>query len=96
MKLGNWNSVSVSTTNSYSFDLSSITAINDQPTVYLRVVDGSTLAIDGGAVSGYQDDRIDNFLVSAQPVPEPATIGLAALGGVCALFNLKRKRLKSG
>jgi hypothetical protein len=92
--LGNWSSTVASTTNSFSFNLSSVAAINNQSTVYFRLVDDSTVAIGGGTVSGYEDDRIDNFLVSAQPVPEPSAMALALLGGAFSMFVLKRKRLK--
>jgi hypothetical protein len=93
--LGNWSDTIASTANSFSFDLSSVTAINGQSTVYFRVVDDSTVAIGGGTVSGYADDRIDNFLVSAQPVPEPSIMALAVLGGAFSAFVLRRKSLKS-
>jgi hypothetical protein len=95
VNVGHWTYSSTSTTNSFSFDLSSVTSINGQPTVYFRVVDGSTVAIGGGTVSGYEEDGIDNFLVSAQPVPEPSTMALAVLGGTFGAFISKRKRVKS-
>jgi hypothetical protein len=91
---GKWSSTISTNANSFSFNLNSITAINGQSIVYFRVVDDSTIAIGGGTVTGLEDDRIDNFLVSAQPVPEPSVMALAVLGAFGA-FVLKRKSLKS-
>ena len=95
VSVGHWTSSSARTTNSFSFDLSSVAAINDKSTVYFRIVDDSTVAIGGGTVTGYEDDRIDNFLVSAQLVPEPSMMALAVLGSAFCAYVLKRKSLKS-
>ena len=91
---GNWSPTIPTSANSFSFNLSSITAINGQSIVYFRVVDDSLTAIGGGTVTGVEDDRIDNFLVSAQPVPEPSVMALAVLGGIFGTLVLKRRRLK--
>ena len=95
VNVGQWTYSSTSTTNSFSFDLSSVTSINDQTTVYFRIVDDSTIAIGGGTVRGYMDDRIDNFLVSAQPVPEPSTMALTVIGGAFGALISQRKRAKN-
>jgi len=92
---GNWSFAIPTSANSFSFNLNAITSINDQSIVYFRVVDDSTVAIGGGTVIGVEDDRIDNFLVSAQPVPEPSVMALVVLGGAFSTFVLKRKSLKS-
>ncbi len=92
VKLGNWRTSAVSTTNSYNFDLSSVAAINGQSTVYFRLVDDSTTSIVGGTVTGFEDDRVDNFLISAQVVPEPSITALALAGGAWAALVIKRKR----
>jgi hypothetical protein len=92
LKLGNWNSSTANITNSFNFDLSSISSIINQSTVYFRIVDDSTVAINGGVVSGYQDDRVDNVLISAQPVPEPASMALLVSGIACCVFIIRRKQ----
>ena len=92
---GNWSPTIPTSVNSFSFNLNSIIAINDQSIIYFRVVDDSTVATGGGTVMAVGDDRIDNFLVSAQPVPEPSVMALAVLGGAFSTFGLKRKSLKS-
>ena len=92
---GNWSYTTPTSANSFSFNLNSISAINGQSIVYFRVVDDSTVSIGGGTVYGFEDDRIDNFLVSAQPVPEPSLMALAVLVGTLGAFVFKRKSLKN-
>jgi hypothetical protein len=63
------------------FDLSSLTALNDVPSVSFRLVAADNFNGSGGAISSGGTDRVDNFVVNATPVPEPATPLLAVLGG---------------
>lgn len=91
---GSWSYNTPTSANSFNFDLSSITAINDQLIVYFRVVDDSTVASGGGAVKAVGNDRLDNFLVSAQSVPEPSVMVLTLLGGIFAASVLNRKSFK--
>lgn len=49
----------------HSFDLSSVTVINNAPTVYFRVVCASTTAINGNLVAGGGTDRMDNVLITS-------------------------------
>ncbi len=91
----NPNTASGVAAESFFYDLSSITALNNLPAVYFRIIDQS--ATTGGAINGNNvgtggTDRVDNFIVNATPVPEPATIALATLGGLAGLFSLRRKR----
>ena len=76
VKTGNWTPVAGSTTNSYSFDLSAISSLNNQSTVYFRIVDDSALAIDGTTITSnaYSDDRLDNMVISATTIPEPSFV----------------------
>jgi len=85
-----WSSSGMpNTAYSFSQDLSSITALNNQDTVYFRLVDNSTTSANGGAVASAGTDRVDNFIVSA--VPEPAHWGLGAAVGLLGLSFLQRK-----
>jgi hypothetical protein len=52
------------TTSHYSFDLSSITDINNQATVFFRLVDASTTSVNGGTVATTGTSRMDNFTVT--------------------------------
>ena len=71
-----------------SFDLSSITALNDNPNAMFRIV-------FNGATSSTGNNRIDNVVVEGQSlaVPEPASIFLLStgLGGLLAR-RLRRHR----
>jgi hypothetical protein len=90
----NPNTASGAATESFSYDLSLITALNNVSAVYFRIVDQSATtagAINGGNVGTGGTGRVDNFIVNATLVPEPSTIALAALGGLACLFGLRRK-----
>lgn len=77
----------------YSFDLSSVSALNNQATVFFRLVDTSTTSANGATVTTAGSDRVDNFTVNgATAIPEPTTV----LGGLLTLGALgwhQRRRL---
>ncbi len=91
----NWTSTTFKSTSHYTFDLSAITALNNAPAVFFRLIDTSTTAVNGGTVAAGGTDRVDNFEVDGStiiPVPEPATTAggiLTALG----LLGVQRRRL---
>ena len=80
------------TASEYTFDLSTVTALDDQSSVFFRLVDTSTTSANAGTVAGGGTDRVDNFTVTATAVPEPSTIALLTLGGAAGLVALRRKR----
>jgi hypothetical protein len=90
-----WNSSTASALYTKSQNLSSLTGVDNQSTVYFRLIDTSTISAGGGAVGTGGTDRIDNFTVSGtsvSAVPVPAAIwllgsGLMSLGG---LFRRRR------
>lgn len=49
------------------FDLSSITAINNQPIVYIRMIQEDDVSISGGTVAEAGTNRIDNVNIQGQP-----------------------------
>jgi hypothetical protein len=87
-----WNSTTPSSAYSFSFDLSGATAIDNQATVFLRLISTSTTSVSGGTVAATGTDRVDNFTVfSPVPVPEPSTVTLAVLGGLLGFGCWRRK-----
>lgn len=80
---GSYSLDTSSSWHSLSFDLASVTALEDQANVYFRVRADSAPSSTAGAV------RIDNFAVLGEVVPEPSGFILAGLGG---LFSLLRRR----
>jgi hypothetical protein len=58
-----WSSESPHAEFSFDFDLSSITALDDQATMFLRLVDLSTTSASGGTVGTTGTSRVDNFSI---------------------------------
>jgi hypothetical protein len=72
-------------TTSFSFDLSGITALDNQAGVFFRLTATSAPSATGGT------NRIDNVQITG--VPEPSTVVLAAAGVGLAGFAARRRRL---
>lgn len=68
------------------FDLSSITALNNQSDVRFRITFSGAVAGGGGA-----SNSIDNLKVT---VPAPASVAVMALGGIVPLLHFARRRRK--
>lgn len=85
---GGWSSGTPVNTTSFSFDLSAITALNNDASIWFRLVDTSTVAVNGGAVATTGTGRIDNVVISG--VPEPS--GAAIIGSIGVLGLLRRRR----
>ena len=88
----NWNP-SFRTSNSYVFDFSNITALDNNPTVAFRLLNTTTTAQPAGVA------QIDNFFVSAgaptfPAIPEPSTSALigAALGLLAIAHRCKSRK----
>ena len=88
-----WNSTQTAppTASHYSFDLSAIDSLENQGTVYFRLIDNSTTSITGGTVSSGGTSAIDNFTVSATAVPEPATIAMLTIGAGIMAGAMRRR-----
>ena len=76
-----------------SFDLSSIIALNNASVVDFRLIDTSTVSVNGGTVGSGGTDRIDNVDITGTLVPEPSSLAVVGLGGVVAgLFAFRRRK----
>lgn len=73
-------------TRSYNVDVTGVAG-----DVTFRLINTSTLAVNGGTVAGTGTDRVDNVGITV--VPEPATVGLLGLGAAAILFGIRRRRL---
>jgi predicted extracellular nuclease len=66
-----WSSGSTSLATKFSSDLSSVTALDNQATVYFRIINTSTVSINGGTVATGGTGRVDNFTVRGNGDPAP-------------------------
>ena len=77
-----------------SFDLSSITALDNQSIIYLRLIDSSTTSANGGSVASGGSSRVDDFTIlgdaEVSPVPEPSNLMAGAL--MCLMFGMRGVR----
>jgi hypothetical protein len=88
---GVWNSSTAFTSYTRTVDLSSVSVLNEAPDIYIRL--RNTLG-SPGSTSG--TGRIDNFLVSAVPVPEPRAASLCLIAGFVSFWLrqvARRRRL---
>lgn len=70
-----WSSGNYNSNSTLSFDLSSITEINDQPNVHFRLVNTTTNALLGGTVAPAGTSRMDNFTMFGNlDIPLPLNI----------------------
>lgn len=83
-----WNGTTASTLYSFTYDLSSIAALDNASSVYFRIVNASTTSANGGTIAGTGTDRIDNFTVMV--VPEPQSLALLGSFGLLA-WTLRRR-----
>jgi len=85
-----WNATTASPAYDFSVDLSGITALDNQPAVYIRFEDTSTTSSSGGTVGTAGTDRMDNIIVAETTVPEPSIMALFGIGSTVCLGFLRR------
>jgi hypothetical protein len=87
-----WSSGAAITATSYTFNLSSIAALDNSAAIYFRLVDASTVAANGATVLTTGTSRVDNFVITASPVPEPSPMALVGGFGLLGLVMAARRR----
>ncbi|MEW6120412.1 MAG: PEP-CTERM sorting domain-containing protein [Pseudomonadota bacterium] len=87
-----WSSTTPTGLDTYTYDLSTVNAIENQASVYFRLVDASTVSTNGGTVATTGTDRVDNFTVMAAPVPEAETYAMMLAGLGLVGFMARRRR----
>jgi hypothetical protein len=81
----NWTSSTPIGTTSFSFNFSSITALDDDASIFFRL----TSTVTPSNVAGTA--RIDNVLIAATAIPEPSRALLLGLGGLGLIFRRRRQ-----
>lgn len=85
-----WSTSAATNDSHFSHDLSTISDLDNQPTVYIRLQQGPFGSIIGGGVGSNGTANIDNFSISAltqtaaPSAPEPGTI--FSVGGLLSLY----------
>lgn len=98
LQLGFSSSTYYSSAYSLAFDLGSLLALDNQASVYFRLLDNSTSSYTGRNVGASGTDSVDNFTVTGSAIaasaPEPAITALLALGIVgIGVFSRRRAQV---
>jgi hypothetical protein len=90
-----WTSGSSISASTLSFNFSQFSLLNNQATVFFRLIANSATAINGTAVGSAGTSRVDNFTVTGTAVPEPSSflglLGIGAIGGIAQFARNRRK-----
>jgi MYXO-CTERM domain-containing protein len=88
--LSSWSSAAPATGFDHTFSLP--VAASDAPTVYFMIRDVATVSINGSTIGTGGTNRVDNFTVSATPVPEADTAAMLVAGLAALGFMARRRR----
>jgi hypothetical protein len=91
-----WSGVSGSALYTFTQNLASIDALENQTIAFFRLIDSSAISANGGTVASGGTNRVDNFTVSASvaPVPVPAAVWLLGSGLLGLVGAGRRRRAK--
>jgi hypothetical protein len=77
-----WNPTTSNPVYTFTPDLSAISALSDQATLYFRLSDTDTVSANNGTVAAGGTSRVDNVIVSGTAIPEASAMGLLAPAGL--------------
>ena len=66
-------------------------AVDNQASVWFRLINTDTVSANGGTVAVAGTDRVDNFTVAVAAVPEPTSLSLLGGFGLLAWFVSRRR-----
>jgi len=89
-----WSGSTYNPAYTFTYDLSAVTALNNQASVFVRLIDASTVSAGGGVVAAAGTNRVDNFTVNLTPVPEASTSAML-LAGLAVLGFMARRRVQA-
>lgn len=89
-----WSTVAgVQSVYSYSADLSALTVLNDDASIFFRLVMTTTDPANPTSTFGASGtSRIDNVIISAVAMPEPTSLALAGFGVLLLAVRVRRPR----
>jgi hypothetical protein len=90
---GSWGGASVPAASHYSFDLTSVASLDNDSSIFFRLVQVDPASIGGGTVGTGGTSRIDNVLVTADAIPASVPLPASALAGgsLLSLLALRRR-----
>lgn len=83
-----WSSSSVNTSTQYSFDLSGVTALDNDASIFFRLTNTSTTSVNASTVAAAGSSRVDSFTVTS--IPEPGAASVLGLVGILGLLRRRR------
>ena len=90
-----WSSTNRKSGSTITENLSSVTTLNNKPTIYIRLTDRDTKSVNNQTVSSTTPDLVDNVIISgdvvAVPLPSAAWAGIVLSG----LLGIARHRRRS-
>lgn len=89
-----WTGATYAPAYNLTLNLSGVTALDNQASVFVRLFNASSVSASGGTVASTGTNRIDNFTVNLTPIPEPGTYALL-LAGLAVIGFVASRRVQA-
>jgi hypothetical protein len=88
-----WSSLSAATVpgNDFLFDLSSVSALDNDTSIFFRLVSNGTNST-GGTLATAGTSRVDNVFITGSVIPEPASVGLVSVAAAASMLRRRSKK----